>query len=326
MTAISDGARRLPLHHITIRVPWHDGGWTGGVCARPLDNTSCLILPRIGAGRRDEVEDRCAGRRLDELDAGELPPCVGERASFMAPFALTRTMTHPYTEIYPETHGQFAATRFVQPPYSAACVPFRWMLRENVEGNPKYGEVGIAERLQLGWVPDREPDIRDRGGRAIETAWVQERENQLALLDTCFGAIRPEESLCFFYAKRTPLSEQSRRVIVGVGRVLSVGEPTEYDYKHENPPLRSVLWERNIGHSVRPGFTDGFLFPYQEALALALPCPHISCWTKGARWCVILRHAAPESDSPDTTCARGPGTPRSHCGTRCVREPRRAGA
>ena len=98
------------------------------------------------------------------------------------------------------------------------------MLRENVEGTPKYDEVGIAERLQLGWVPDREPDIRDRGGRAVKTAWVQERENQLALLDTCFGALQPEESLCFFYAKRTPMSEQSRRVIVGVGRVLSVGE------------------------------------------------------------------------------------------------------
>ena len=51
----------------------------------------------------------------------------------MAPFALRRTMTHPYTEIYPATHGKFAPTRFVQPPYSAACVPFRWMLRENIE-------------------------------------------------------------------------------------------------------------------------------------------------------------------------------------------------
>ncbi len=30
-----------------------------------------------------------------------------------------------------------------------------------------------------------------------------------------------------------------------------------------------MLWERNVGHSIRPGFADGFLFPYQEALALA---------------------------------------------------------
>ena len=117
------GARRLPLHHVTIRVPWHDGGWTGSVCARPLDNTSCLILPRIGEGRRDEVEARCASQRLDELDRADLPPCVGERVSFMAPFALPRTMTHPYMEFYPDTYGHFAPTRFVQPAYSAACIP-----------------------------------------------------------------------------------------------------------------------------------------------------------------------------------------------------------
>jgi energy-coupling factor transporter ATP-binding protein EcfA2 len=269
MSAISASARRLPLHHITIRVPWHDGGWTGSVCARPLDNTSCLILPRIGEGRHDEVETRCAGKRLDELTTDDLPPCVGERVSFMAPVPLTRTMTHPYREFYPETHGHFAPTRFVQLAYSAACVPFRWMLREKVEGNPKDGEIGIAERLQLGWVPDREPDIRSRSGKEAGTDWIQERENQLAMLDTFFGALRHEESLCFFYAKRTPLSEQSRRVIIGVGRVLSVGETTEYASSTKSPPLRCVLWERNVGHSVRPGFADGFLFPYQEALALA---------------------------------------------------------
>ena len=269
MRSFATGARRLPLHHATVRVPWHDGGWTGSVCARPLDNTSCLILPRIGGGRRDEVEARCASRRLDELDRAELPPCVSERVSFMAPFAFMRTMTHPYTEFYPETHGHFAPTRFVHPVYSAACVPFRWMLREKVEGSAKDGEIGIAERLKIGWVPDREPDIRNHQGKEVETAWVQERENQLAMLDTFFGALRPEESLCFFYAKRTPLSERSRRVIVGVGRVLSVGDASEYAYKGEKPPLRCMLWERNVGHSIRPGFADGFLFPYQEALALA---------------------------------------------------------
>ena len=263
------GARRLPVHHLTIRVPWHDGGWAGTVCARPLDNTSCLILPRIGEGRRDEAEVRCASQRLDKLDGADLPPCVSERVSFMAPFPIARTMTHPYTDIFPETHGDMAPTRFMQPAYSAAAVPFRWMLRENVEGNAKSGQIGVAERLKIGWVPEREPDLRNHQGKQVETAWIQERENQLALLDTFFGAIRPEESLCFFYAKRTPLSEQSRRVIVGVGRVLSVGEATEYAYKKNTPPLRSVLWERNVGHSLRPGFADGFLFPYQEALALA---------------------------------------------------------
>ena len=269
MTIFASGARRLPTHHITVRVPWHDSGWTGTVCLQPSDNTSCLVLPRIGAGKRDEVETRCAGQRFDTLDTPDLPPCVAERVSFMAPFEFRRTMTHPYAKLFPETHGHLQPTLFVQQPYSSACVPFRWMLRGNVEGNPKSGEPGLAESLQLGWAADREPDIRNQAGKEIETAWVQERDNQLALLDTFFGALRPEESLCFFYAKRTPLSEQSRRVIVGVGRVLSIGQPTEYNIIGSDPPLRCALWERNIGHSIRPLFTDGFLFPYQDVLQLA---------------------------------------------------------
>ena len=266
MNTFAPGARRLPLHHITIRVPWHDDGWTGTVCKHPLANTSCLILPRIGEGRRDDVEVQHATKRFDRLHSDALPPCVSERVSFMAPFPLVKVKTHPYADIYPETHGHFAPTRFEHPPYSAACVPFRWMLRENVEGNERNG-TGLAERLRLGWRSEREPDIRRRGKR-VETDWIQERDNQLALLDTFFGALRPEESLCFFYAKRTPLSEESRRVIVGVGRVLQVGDATEYA-NSENGPLRCVLWERNVVHSVRPGYADGFLFPYQEALALA---------------------------------------------------------
>ena len=59
MTSFAAGARRLPHHHITIRVPWHDGGWTGSVCARPLDNSICLILPRIGEGRRSRGRVDC---------------------------------------------------------------------------------------------------------------------------------------------------------------------------------------------------------------------------------------------------------------------------
>lgn len=186
----------------------------------------------------------------------------------MSRYELRRTMRHPYTEIFPATHGQFAPTEFIQPAYSAACVPFRWMLRENVESNPQDGALGLAEKYRLGWVADREPEIRDKNGKEIQTEWVQERDNQLALLDTFFSAVRPHESLCFFYAKRTPLSEQSRRVIIGVGKVQAIGKATEYTYSVPKPILRSALWERNVHHSIRPGFQDGFLFPYAEILAM----------------------------------------------------------
>ena len=268
MKTISSGARRLPMHHITIRVPWHDSGWAGTVCQNPLGNTSCLVLKGIGPRRQDDAEQLRAGQALDTFAESELPPCVNERASFMAPFALKRKKNHPYVQ-WSDFHKHFLDTDFVQPAYSAACVPFRWLLRENVEGNAKRGEVGIAERLQLGYASEREPVILDQHGKEAGRTWLQEKGNQRALLDTFFGALRPEESLCFFYAKSTPLSEQSRRVIVGVGRVLTVGKATEYALKPGEPPLRSVIWERNVGHSIRPRFVDGFLFPYQNALELA---------------------------------------------------------
>ena len=33
-----------PLKHISIRVPWHDTGWDGRVCAAPRLNGACLKL------------------------------------------------------------------------------------------------------------------------------------------------------------------------------------------------------------------------------------------------------------------------------------------
>ncbi len=254
------GARTLPQQHITIRVPWHDSGWGGTVCRSPTGNTSCLVLPRIAEGKRDDVEIDLAGKRFDRLDRSQLPPCAAERVSFMAPFEIQRRMDHPYAKTSPDTHGHFAPTKFIQPAYSAPCVPFRWMLKQQIEGDAKQGIEGIAATLELGYEPEREPEL------SFPTSWVQERTNELVLLDTFFGAIRPTESLCFFYAKRTPLAEDTRRVIVGVGRVTEVGRAVEYKYSIDDPPLQCVLWERNVSHSIRESVSDGFLLPYRELL------------------------------------------------------------
>lgn len=63
------------------------------------------------------------------------------------------------------------------------------------------------------------------------------------MLDTFFGAIKPEESLVFFYAKRTPMTDDTRRVIVGIGRVLKIDPSVEYSYQKDRPDdaLRCVL-------------------------------------------------------------------------------------
>ncbi|MFO7904673.1 MAG: hypothetical protein R6U98_18560 [Pirellulaceae bacterium] len=56
-----------PLRHTSIRVPWHDIGWGGRVCAAPRLNGACLKLKCIAESRDDAAEEAAAGKRLDEL-------------------------------------------------------------------------------------------------------------------------------------------------------------------------------------------------------------------------------------------------------------------
>ncbi|RLA43549.1 MAG: RNA helicase, partial [Gammaproteobacteria bacterium] len=262
--AIFTGARQLPLHHITIRVPWHDNGWNGTVCNRPCNNTSCLNLSRIAENRKDDQEQINAGKSIDILELEEYPPCVAEHGTFMAKFDVQTTKHHPYQKSS-STHEHFADTPFTFSAHAAAAVPYRWMLKKQVEGDFKEGIIGKAESLRLNWEPEREPDMN------FKTAWVQEGTNQRVMLDTFFGAVEPEDSLVFFYAKRTPLSEDVGRVIIGAGRVTSKANITEYQYQSgsRGEDLQCFLWERNIGHSIREGWEDGFLLPYQQLLDLA---------------------------------------------------------
>ena len=268
-----EGARQLPVHHLAIRVPWHDNSWRGTICDNPCANTSCTVLPRIAALRDDADETKLAGKSLEELERAQLPPCVDERATIMAPFALSLTKSHPYAQSAVTTHGHFADTPFTIRPYSAAAVPFRWMLREEVEGNSERNIASKAELYQFGYEAGREPDLTlNEGWDRDNRTWLQEGTNQRVVLDTFFSAARPDQSLVFFYAKRTPMVEDARRVIIGVGRVKSVSGPTEYRYADGERPtgrIRGYLWERNIEHSIRPGGADGFVLPYRELLALA---------------------------------------------------------
>ena len=160
-------ARRLPPHHVTIRVPWHDGGWTGTVCARPLDNSSCLILPRIGEGparRSRNTLRRPAARRARP----------GRTATLHSRARLVHGSLRCPTSDDAPLHEDFPrgpTAHFGNPP--ALCSQSTLLLAcpsdgccaRNVEGSPKDVEIGIAERLKIGWVPDREPDIRNYQGK-----------------------------------------------------------------------------------------------------------------------------------------------------------------
>jgi hypothetical protein len=240
-------------------VPWHDTGWEGSICAEPLANGACLRLGRIAEGRNDAHEASNAGKSWADLMANdlELPPCSSERAGFMSPSARQVTKKHPYA-LWNEVYRKFQPTTYELPKYSADCIPYRWMLRENA--------AAIADEYRLPYEPDLELAV-DTEASLNNPAWVQHAKNQQLLLDTFFSAVEKERSLFFIYAKESPLSNDPRRILIGVGRTLNVGQVIPY--KQSAGGFGSVLWERVIRHSIRPSMEDGFLLPYHELLKMS---------------------------------------------------------
>ena len=253
-------ARKLPYQHLSVRVPWHDTGWEGSVCADPLANGSCLRLGRIAEGRDDAEEARLAGRPWAELsEAGlRLPPCSLEHAGLMSPHKRRVTKDeHPYAAWY-ELYRKFRPTSYDLPAYSADCIPFRWMLRESA--------AEISELYQLAYEAALEDAVDVEAGLR-STAWVQHESNQRMLLDTFFSAVEENRSMFFVYAKESPVSADPRRILIGAGRIRDVAPVTPW--ANDSGGFGSVLWERVVQHSIRPAMDDGFLLPYQHLLALA---------------------------------------------------------
>jgi hypothetical protein len=226
-----------------------------------------LKLKRIAENRDDAAEEEVAGRSLKELPQEKWPCCVEERVGFMAPFEYTKTKNHPYNRGPDCAHGHFASTALRHPPYSAATIPFAWMLIEEM--------AMLAEEHALDVEIDRETQAEKLMG--FKAAWVQDHRNHRALLECFAGHLRPEASLCFFYAKQVPFVEDygASRILIGVGRVQHVGPCVEYNYTTKNldGKLRSLLWEQVVQHSIRPDFKDGFLLPYHDALKKAAEDP-----------------------------------------------------
>lgn len=242
---------RYPLRHLSLRVPWHDNRWEGSICNHPSENSSCLILKNCALARNDELEDSLAGQSIENLHKDQLPPCIRERATFMSDFSFTHIVEHPYKQRNNDKYKHFKATPLRFPAYSAAGVPFLWMMRDEAEK--------IAEFYELDFDISREPDLN------FPTNWIQDYHNQKAMLDCFFEHVEPQNSLCFFYAKDVPFVETSGRVLIGVGRVKYISDGVEYEYEAKGD-LRSMLWEHMIQHSIRPDFKDGFLLPYHDAL------------------------------------------------------------
>ncbi|WP_027376795.1 ATP-dependent DNA helicase [Kaistella palustris] len=245
---------RYILKHLSVRVPWHDNGWNGSVCNNPKANGACLILKNCALNRNDEQEQSAAGQLLSNLSEDQYPVCVGERATFMAKFAFHKTISHPYAESSPNTHGHLKPTRLQFPAFAAAAVPYHWMLKENAKEKTAIYDLNYddTKEPQLDWAKN--------GG----DNWVQEISNQKALLNCFFEHLQEETSLVFFYAKQVPFVEESGRVLAGVGKINKI--ITSEAYEGSNNRFGAAYWEHMILHSIRKEGKNGFLLPYHSAI------------------------------------------------------------
>lgn len=245
---------RYILRHLSVRVPWHDNGWNGSICNNPKANGACLILKNCALNRNDEQEQSLAGKLLSDLSEEQYPVCIGERATFMAPFSINKTLKHPYALSSPNTHGHLKPTRVQFPAFAAAAVPYHWMLKENAKEKTALYDLNYdeAKEPQLNWATN--------GG----DHWVQEIGNQKALLNCFFEHLQEETSLVFFYAKQVPFVEESGRVLAGVGKIKKI-IPSEA-YEGSNNRFGAAYWEHMVMHSIRQDSKNGFLLPYHAAI------------------------------------------------------------
>jgi ATP-dependent exoDNAse (exonuclease V) alpha subunit len=261
---LAKGAVQLPPAHLSVRVPWNDTDWTGRVCRSPAANQACTVLKNVKERKNADQEEDDRGKQWTDLPQSRVPPCVYERGGFMRPSAFTMDRDHAYAR-WSQAHQHFASTHYLMPPYSFEATPYRWVLR---------GELQRYTRL---WGIEYDGSLERRADELIgwgePTDWVQDRRNQLALLDSFFSAVSPRRSLLLIYAKDVPLVEDrtpGMRILVGAARVArDVPSATEWSYDRNPDPgalLRSVLWERPVAHSIRSSFEDGFLLPYQQLL------------------------------------------------------------
>ena len=122
-------------------------------------------------------------------------------------------------------------------------------------------------------------DLMIRGPEEARShGWIFEPDRQRALLTRFWGKLKPRSSLIFYYCNHgNPLDENTRRIVVGVGRIAEVG-PQLYFGSTSRSTDQYPVWSRRITQSY-PG--QGVRIPYQEYLRDGRSAEGIICRVPG---------------------------------------------
>lgn len=240
------------MKHISIRVPWHDKKWDGHVCDCPTNNPFCMMLKNINKGKDCKKEEAVASKEWSTLSVDELPACKGENGGFMNEKPYKRRFKHVYQDNRNDIPQTKLRPKIIDiPEYSFCGIPFRYLSKDSSE-----------------YIDDRFPHFAQDEKAPFSTSWVYGRQRQYDILGWFKSNIVPGQSLVTFYCKNgTPIDEDSRRLIIGLGEVNALSPILEYDSSINAP---YPFWELLMSHTIRKDLntSKGFLLPYHEYLKL----------------------------------------------------------
>ena len=241
--------------HLSARLVWHDRGWDGHICDHPEQNSFCVVQQHIRESLANPKNlQREVDRHATPLAVLEdwQPPCSRDPIAFSA---IGYTIMHND----PLEFRRLPSKPEVIPPYSVCPSPYRWMREEN------FRQLCEDERLEI-----RGPDEPDKAA-----GWVFEPDRQRELLKEFWGRLEKNQSLVFFYCNQgNPLDENLNRLLVGVGRISSIGPQQFFGQKPPKFTDDYPVWSRCITHDYE---NQGFRLPYQEYLRAGHDPSNIIC-------------------------------------------------
>lgn len=251
--------------HLSARLTWHEDAWNGRICTHPALNAACMVHEHVRNSRKDDIEEAHRGDPLNVVRSqtlnvvqdkagvkiGYLPPCQRDANAFGTERFVIRHDDPLGGRGLPSAEEEI-------PPYSCCPTPYRWMLEDNFRDICEEENLQIPERKNL----DSSP------------TWVMEDNRQRALLTRFWGKLKKGQSLIFFYCNRgNAVDEEIPRMIVGVSRIVDIGDQL-YFGKRADKPGNFPIWSRRISSAFPK---QGVRVPYQEYLALGKDPATIIC-------------------------------------------------
>jgi hypothetical protein len=246
------------VQHFSTRIPWKDNDYTGRIDNNPRYNVAAQVIPNIASSRDLEFEETNRGKSYKQVGPEKMQNWITENAAFMCDTKLYLKMNHPYKKGNTK-FKHFEETTFEMNPYSFLLRPFSWTLKDNANEKRRYYnfyfDLEKTEQM-LSW----------------SSSWVSHGESQKGIFDYFFSGISPHNSLIFPYYKQVPFIDDNRRVIAGIGNIVSNAETHEYESDGSSDE-KNYIWETNAAHSIRVDGKDGFLMPYHEISEFAKKHP-----------------------------------------------------